>query len=519
MRGSFASTSRTRLVLVGVVGGIALLAAFAGGVLAANATLGAGESPLTDGGDSQAGGGKPDVPLVPAGKNGEGTSATPPSGASRADVGFPGSTMISEFWPSGCPAPLEGVLNGGKVDPALGGFPAKLLGEGFQFAGLAIRAERDCATAESPPRTVLETTWIHQASGQAVHVTQTPDEGGRPNVILIGSADFAKDGYRFGVFAGFNPSIQQGGMMATAAIGGAPPSSQAAIEEAVNQLAGGVDQSCSYRQRQGTWDDAMARGIADPRGLIPAGLKEVQAQIMLFDPPAASCQAPALEGIAELTLQAIYGDEKGMLNIGVSSLGREGVAATGRFGNGSAYWSNTRYQFHMNWHPGSLSEETARAIAARLDPSFGTVCLVEVRPMSEDEARVQGVVAPTAPEGFRLEKAANSMVLVAGNGNCDVSGGEQGFRANWMLFGEPARGLIVVEASKGPQEPGRPVAEYYDPARSLFWVDGKGVSHAVSGLKAEVPRETLIAVAKSVDPAFDETRLTTPQGSGVPEPK
>jgi hypothetical protein len=517
--------------VAGVLGGavVAVVVAFVAGMLVANA-VGDDSSPATtvteppDGQAQVVPGGAPEpaisVPGVAINKGEGSAGAVPASGFG----GGRGSDAM--LYGGGCPGPLPGVLSDGRVDPALGGFPSRWLGEGFQFAGLAIRGERDCSVEASPAKSVLETTWLHSASGAAIYVRQAADEGERPNVIYSGGAEFGRDGYRFTVYPGYMPMpagtvtanpVPEDSVASSPALR-APDMSQmqAAVEDAVNQLAAGLDLACFYRQRQGTWDDAVAAGIGDPRGAIPATLKEAHMQLMLFDRPAASCNAPALEGMQALSLNALFGDERGMLSINVSSIGPEmPVTTTGQFGQGNANWSSAKYQFWLNWEPTSLPDATVRAIAARLDPGFGNACLVEVLPMTEAEARAAGIIAPTPPEGFRLEPGS-TITKVAGNGNCGASGGEQGFRATWMLFADGPGGVIIVEAAKGPQMPGRPVIDYYDPARSLFWIDANGVSHAVSGVKADVSRETLLAVAKSVDPGFDESKLTTPPGQTEP---
>ena len=87
-----------------------------------------------------------------------------------------------------------------------------------------------------------------------------------------------------------------------------------------------------------------------------------------------------------------------------------------------------------------------------------------------------------------------------------------------MFFAEAKASVIEAGITRDLPE-GDPRGYSYMNESSLVWKDSSGATLHVSGLKVGAPRDVLIAVAKSMDPNFDESRLLPPTQFTPPGPK
>ncbi len=455
--------------------------------------------------------------------NGQTVPATG-GGKGLASSGFGYAPDSSLSYGGGCPAALTGVLNGGKVDPSLGGFPMRLLSGDFTVAGLSIRAERTCYDATNPDRVVrsLDTTWLHGPSNLGVFVSQSEQPEPGPNVLTGNYAQFWADGFAFSVGIQFHfsgpdaPSIQEPGRPSPPQT---PPNALPVLEAALKQLAPGLDLACFYREQFGDYGDLAAMGIGDPRPAMPGGYDELSKEIVRVTVPAASCNAVKAEGFIQERVNLFFARSSGQ-SIGINVNGAEGQGAesTGQFNPGYASWSNGKHYFNLNWDPGVVNEAAARKIALALDPGFANVCFVTQREMTDLEFSALGLKAPKAPEGFTNQPDAGRLKLET-SGPCKdaVQGG--GFIARWLLIGEAGRGVIEAGAWGGPQQPGSTYFPYIE-GQSLYWKDVRGYSFYVTGAKGNLSdsREILLAVAESMDANFDESKLLDPPEGIKPMP-
>ncbi len=512
-------------VAAAVVGGLGVAGAFAAGT--AQPPDGATEPALRNGPVPKTASGPASL-IAPAdyGSRSSGSSASVPQIA--PSTGGPGRSgaadSLSYGW-GGCPAPLEGVLKSGKVDPGLGGFPAKFLGDGFVLSSLAMTANSDCGAANGGTGAVsrsLNTVWIHTKSGAAVNVAQRAAKDPIASVLNIGYAQFWRDGYVYDVSAYIGGAAVDGGPdypskpIASPPLPGGQVDVQPVIEEAIAQLAPDLKLACFYRQENGDWADLKRLGIGDPRGAVPAGYKEIEKQIMSFKEPAAGCNTLKLEGYGAGNVSIAWGKGSGMI-LGVHAFAAEGPSGKGdaQFGQGYASWTNGTVGFGLNWDPQDVTEDAAKKLARALDPAFDQQCFVGPADMTDAEFTALGVRVPTLPDGFRQESAQRFRVVATGA--CKDGPSSGGFHAQWLMVREKigAGGLIQAAVFGGTQPNRLEYIPNYE-NQTLYWTDDRGYSYYVAGFKGDFSkeRETLLGVAKSMDLSFSESRLKPP-----PEPK
>jgi len=158
--------------------------------------------------------------------------------------------------------------------------------------------------------------------------------------------------------------------------------------------------------------------------------------------------------------------------------------------------------------------DTIRAIARALDPSFDEACLIQDRELTAQDLKRLGFPVPSGPAGYQIVRSATTSQEIPA-GCPEPQGWVTQYNLSWTL----ERGPDTIEASASrygnSTEPARGVIG----PNAIWWTDASGTNFSVNaysrGVSPEVPRDDLIAVAKSMDPAFDESKLTP--GPDVPQ--
>lgn len=523
------SQSRRRRALFGAASVVAAAGFFASGVLVANASHGDSPTPrhvqqTYPAGESNKGGdiaiGMP--PVTGRAQAGGGTASSPGMAPGAA------TTMPAS---GGCSAPLPGMLNGDSVDLTAGGLAPKFAGGGFVLESVTLRGDVPCGQPDAKPAPYLETRYRHTETGFEVTLSQRHAEKPGPNIIRQGWGQAYADGHAFTANVMGNPMIMDGGFggdtpatdigqpadvpPAKPAIWPGPandPRMAALVEQVLSHVAPSVEGKCYYRQVAGSWDDLASVGLGDPRPALPAGFVASNGSLYFIHltQPAPECNAPALDTTEPtVSMNATLSNGQAFLNISVNSrMGQDG-AQPGQADDGYISWQSDKFWFSVSGQSGAgsaVSRDALTAIAKALDPSFGSTCIVSSRMLEESALAGLGFHAPATPEGYRQD--SSQFAAIEGNGACGSSR-STGYALSWMFFSQAKGSVIEAGVTKNLPE-GDPRAYYYASEGSLVWKDGSGAMYHVSALKMAAPRETLLTVARSMDPNFDESKLLAP---------
>lgn len=384
----------------------------------------------------------------------------------------------------------------GALNPELEAFPARLLDSEFELT--AMRFGRLCYEPSSP--LMLETEWKHRKTGATLMLDQLATES-LPTRIAPLYATFSDNGYDFYLMNlsmyGYPKPVVDG------------TTAHRIVELAVEQLRPPVPLSCFYRSVSKDWSDLAALGIGDPRSAIPAGFDSIQLDFTALEQPAAGCPAttPPPSAEPDIQFQAMFGgDGNRLLGVFARSLTPDDVDATSTFGPGEARWQSAQYQFSLNWHPEQLSDDQVRAIARTLDPGFQAVCALSAREVDFTELQATGIREPVRPGG--LPTIVSGSFYLVGHSPACANPGAGGFQAHWLMEYRDRGALVDVTVLRGEQMPNMRPLVFED--KTLYWKRADGVAFYLSGVKAEFSREELLAIARSVDPAFDESLITAP---------
>jgi hypothetical protein len=506
-----------------VAGGAVVAAAlFGSGMLAANAIGDHGSGPLdhvSTGDEIARTGGA--VPAI-------GMNTTSQSGGASAGKGLPSIAPLPTdaiYGTGGCGNPITAAVSGTTLDPAKMDFAPRMLAAGFTLTGMAFASQGACdgSGGVTNAHLVFRTEWM-TADGVGVAVTQQQGvDPGTPNFIQQSNATFVSGGYAFAVWANgampipvdkVAPDGNAGGTQSSPASRPAAPltsgDAQKALEAAVGQLAPEIGLQCFWRQVQGSWGDLPLIGAGDPRGVIPAGFTEQGMQLMRFQGPAAGCETTTSAPFAgQANFYAMFSNSSGgQIYLNVTGGVEPGASQPGRVDDNSASWSDHGLFFSVNANGSGTSRDVVTAIARALDPGFGNVCLMTSRKPTDDDLAKLSIHAPKAPSGYKLDQAQ----LTAADGSAACGGSNTGFAAVWMFVNTDKGGYIEAGVTGGTSQ----FPEYYGNVTptSLVWHDAAGNAYHVSSLKAEVDRDVLLGVAKSMDPNFSESRLEAPPVNG-----
>lgn len=398
---------------------------------------------------------------------------------------------------------LAPVTDGsGHLTPELAAFPARLLDSEFELT--AIRFGDLCY--QPTPTKMLETEWRHRKTGVELMIDQFATST-MPTRIAPLYATFADAGYDFNIInVSLYGNVSADGFPEKPVD---PATAHRIVEMAAQQLRPPVPLSCFYRTVAKDWSDLAGFGLGDPRPAVPDGYSLARPEFTVLERPSKDCPPASPPPTAEpqVQFQAMFsGPGSSLLAVFASSVTPDDIESPATFRPGDARWHNAKYRFSINWAPERVTDEQARAIAKALDPGFAAVCPLSARAVSFADLNQPNVREPRRPDG--LPAVISSSFLVVGSSIGCASDAPPGFQAHWLLEYRDRAGLVDVTALGGEQLPNMRPMVFED--KTLYWKRGDGVAFYVSGLKAEFTREELLAIARSLDPSFDESLLAAP---------
>ena len=510
--------------LIAVAAGAAL---FASGALVARATLDDGDVPASPDSSSKV--------IAPGiGADGIANSARPanygPGDVAMTTDGGRGASPAS--YP-GCQGPLPaGVIVNGVIDPSKAGFVPALPSSGFTATSisLSVQGKCDATGAANSGDLVLSSSWKHTASGLDAYISQMASSEKIASVFRQDGATFWANGYVFNVNVSpyrmlpmDTPATAPSAGAGTSGSGaagspvkpGAPqadPRAAEVLRELIGQIAPGLDQKCFWTQSAGDWSSLATVGVGDPRPAIPAGYTQTDLNVIALVAPASGCDT-SLKPTDGFNFNAGWqknanGADFGYLGISVYS-NRAPGDYPGQLSEYGANWSNGSLSFSVYAKSEKpIGTEAIRAIAKALDPSFNEACFIQDRALAESELAGLGFHAAKAPDGYQLNRSSLRVQDIAA-GCTRPDGFQSSYNLNWNF----QKGADVINASANRYDGNnRGDGSGFQSANSLNWTSTEGVSYSVNaystGISPMVPKDDLIAVAKSMDPAFDISKLT-----------
>lgn len=472
-----------------------------------------------------------DTPLVRPGLTGGGTGANPavttPNGPADVVTLDGGRGPASASYPA-CSAPLPaGVVTATGIDLSKAGFIPALPGTGFSPLRATVTVQSDCAKDGSgtPGNLVFESSWNHDATKLDAYVSQIKTGNRVANVIRQDSATFWVDGYRFDLgVSGYqglpvpgDPS--SGGPRSSAggpSVDGGPRDADFArsaevLKELIARVAPAVDQKCFWVAGGGDWSSLAGAGVGDPRPTIPSGFTQAELNIVSFAPPPAGCDS-SLKPTEGFSLNAGWqknanSNDFAYLGVSVYSTGATSDYP-GQISEYGANWSNGVYQFGVYAKSARpLGVDAIRNIGRALDPGFDDRCFITERELAEGELPGLGFHAAKAPRDYSL--VASRLRANEVPSACVTP---PGFAPSYTLSWTFQKGADTIEANAN-RYGGSPSSDGsgYQSQNSLGWTDARGTNYFVNaysrGVNPTVDRDDLIAVAKSMDPAFDISKL------------
>ena len=523
------------------LGAVAAAAAFfASGALVARATIDDGEDDDSDDIVQQVtvpglAVGEPHPATFPA-SAGENDGATTQAGRGGMDMTYPA-----------CRAPLPvGLLSGAQIDWAKASFAPALPAAGFSALNFSVGMQGECGpdgVTAAGGSLVLSTGWVHDETELEAYVTQIASTEKVAPVLRDNSATFWANGYLFNV--GVNsyrilpvaedgptrdsgpapadlPASGSGSSASAAGVGRIAPPSAAdpraaeVLAQLIAQLSPSTEMKCFYTVVPGDWSSLADSGVGDPRPAIPAGFVAVDMYATAFQDPAAGCDT-SLKPTDGFNFNANW-QKEGQAYIGVSVYSTGGSEDhPGNISEYGANWSRGGLQFGVYAKAGQgLGIETIRAIAKALDPQFDEACFVQDRKLSDGDLAALGFSPATAPDGYKLQSSYMSASEIAA-GCSKPQGFEPSYSLNWSF----SNGADTIEAGAhryGGNTTGS--GSGYRSKNNLSWTSSNGTNYYVNaysrGINPEVSEDALVAVAKSMDPAFDISKLVeSPDGGGV----
>ena len=504
------------------IAGVAAAALFGAGVLTARALF-------DDDAEAPPAAGAPVATRPPAQGAAPGTRPGLPvstaPGRGGEDVAAPKGGPYSG--PYGCMAPLPAdALGTSSVDLAAAGVTPRVPRSGFELTSLYLSAVADCTPDGAPtgsPRPSLSTSWRHTATGLDVYITQTASSEPAAPVLRPDSATFSALGYLFTVYVNAYPVMPMD--TGTTAYPATPdPRAAEVLREVISQVAPGFDQQCFWVAADGDWASLAAYGIGDPRPAVPGSFKLAEVHITTFRAPQPPCDTSTrpTEGLGLYAQWNAPGGD----SLGISVTGLPAgttVDYPGYLDQFGANWTARGLQFSI-WYgskDGRGNADLIRAIARALDPSFTDACFIQQRTLSEADLAKLGLRAPVPPAGYTI---VTKNLTVS-----DIAPGcprPKDFFASYALFWTLEKGADVIDISvyAAPDSPKPGAFSGWISESNISWMTADGTSFNVSGyskgVSPAISRDDLVAVAKSLDPSLDISKLEEqPGGGGVVPPR
>ena len=533
-----------RKPLIWLLGLAAAAAFFASGALVARATI---DDDGDDSGDRARlvvpgigfdGGPEPAIARN-TGAPGDLPKGMPASRGGSADASYPA-----------CRSPLPpGVITATGIDWAKANFTPSLPSSGFSALSLSLSSQGQCDKNGTSTRgaVVLDSSWIHDGTLLEAYVSQRASTERVASVIRQDSATFWANGYVFHVgvnayhimpvaedLPAAGPASDPGTSSSGAGSSGsapdrptiapAPPADPRAAEvlrELIAQLSPSLDQKCFWTMGQGDWTSLASVGIGDPRPAVPSGFTQQEFNVTAFTAPPAGCDTSVkpTEGFSFNAGWQKEGNGFAYLGVSVYNNGFD-QDYPGQIGEYGANWSNNGLQFGVfakSEQP--LGIDVVRALAKALDPNFNEACFVRERTLSDSDLPGLGFSPAKAPDVYKLVRS-NMVASEIAAGCPKPEGFEPSYNLNWSF----EKGADVIDAGANRYgESQRGDGSGYQSANHLNWTSANGTNFYVNGyskgVSPAVSKDDLVAVAKSIDPAFDITKLKdAPDGGEKPIP-
>lgn len=436
-------------------------------------------------------------------------------GRGGTDMSFPG-----------CQAPLpSGVVADGVINPAKAGFHPALPASGFtaNSIGLAVQGQCGADGAATTGDLILTSTWQHDASSLTASITQRATTTKVANVFRQDGATFWANGYEF------NVSVNPYRILPASDVGAAPNAGSGAgttepakpgigvaddravdvLRQLVGQLAPTLDQKCFWSQANGDWSSLASAGVGDPRPAIPSGYNQTDLNVIALIPPADGCDTSVrpTDGFSfNAGWQKSANSEFAYIGVSVYSNG-SAQAYPGQLTEYGANWSNGALSFGVYGKSDKpLGVETIKAIAKALDPSFNEACFVQDRELSEQDLTGLGFHAAQAPAGYKLVSSSLRAQGIASG--CPTP---DGFQPSYDLHWTFQQGADTIDAAANRYGASSGDGSGYQSPNALSWTGSDGTAYSVfgrsTGISPTVPKDDLIAVARSMDPSFDIAKL------------
>lgn len=443
-----------------------------------------------------------------------------------------------------CQGDLPVSISASGVDLAAAGISLRTLGSAFAPLSMSVRAEADCdfsiqrdggTAASGPFSLVVDTTWRHKDTGTQVTVSQRASATAVANVIRQGYAQFSSGGSNFTVYAS---TIYYAGVDGEKKLDSTSPASPAIAPDgrqaadntvllaAIRDLAPSLGDQCFAHEVQGDWDDLKALGIGDPRGAVPSDLPLGQMYLSYVTPAAESCGGAALPQNAGIQFNANwYGDKsQSSVSVGANAVDlRYSPAGSfiGTITDNYANWQSNGIQFNIYGNKGNagLGVDTIRKIAKALYPSFDDACFVRETTFDTKDLGAYGLKAPETPSGYKKGESRGVANDIA-DGCTKPEGYVEGF--SYFVQYQDGENVISVNIDRYAAKDLAATSGYIGP-NNINWVTSQGVNVSVSGYNQQGKTggpslDTLKALAKSIDPTVDFSKMTETGGDKIVPP-
>jgi hypothetical protein len=197
------------------------------------------------------------------------------------------------------------------------------------------------------------------------------------------------------------------------------------------------------------------------------------------------------------------------------------MAWPGNSGGYGANWINGKYHFNVGAKMDPPIEAgIVEAIARALDPQFDNACMARERTLTASEMAALGINSPSIPDGYSVARTYMATTELSGDCTSEAKASYTAYpRAEWNLRG-PDGAVIDVRANKAPDMPPEARKTGSISENGIWWWTDAGVQYEVFGYmeggNGFPSRETLIAVAKSLDPGLDVDSLQPGGGGAMP---
>jgi hypothetical protein len=291
----------------------------------------------------------------------------------------------------------------------------------------------------------------------------------------------------------------------------------------IGQLSPTTDLKCFWTAGPGDWASLAGMGIGDPRPAVPSGFSQQEFNVTAFTEPTGGCDT-SLKPNEGFSFNASWQkQDNGFSYLGVSVFANGAQPEfPGQISEYGANWSRNGLQYGVYAKSEKpLGIDVVRAIAKALDPQFNEACFVRERQLSDGDLSGLGFSPAKAPKDYKLVRS-NLVASEIASGCPKPDGFEPSYNLSWSF--EKGADTIDAGANRYGSSP-RGDGSGYLSANNLSWTSAAGTNYYVNGyskgISPNVNKDDLVAVAKSIDPAFDLSKLKEgggPEGKPVPLP-